>query len=173
MASKKKGYAPIYRSLQDHWLWQSDEPFDIRSAWVDLILLANHEDKTINIGRNVFTVHAGQMWTSYVKLAQRWHWSRNRVYRYIKMLISDGMILIDATPNGTCLTIVNYKKYAIVRDTHGTTDGTPDGTSSGASDGTTDGTQTNTIKNNTKNIKSEKKEQGPAPEPPVGGGEWQ
>lgn len=173
MASKKKGYAPIYRSLQDHWLWQSDEPFDIRSAWVDLILLANHEDKTINIGRNVFTVHAGQMWTSYVKLAQRWHWSKPRVYRYIKMLISDGMILVDATPNGTLLTLVNYGRFAIQRNTDVTTGVTTDVTSSVTSDVTPGVTQTNTIKNNTKNIKSERKEQGPAPEPPVGGGEWQ
>lgn len=168
MADKGQGFVAIYRSVQSHWLWTHDEPFDTRSAWIDLILLVNHKDKEIKVGCQKITIHAGQMWTSYVKLAKRWHWSRNRVYRYIKMLISDGMILMDGTPNGTCLTIVNYKKYAIRRDTHETSDGTPDGTSSGTSDGTPGGTQT-TMNNNINNVNNETKKQAP----PRGGGEWQ
>ena len=168
MANKKKGYVPIYRSLQEHWLWMSDDEFDIRSAWVDLLMSANHEDKKINIGRDAITLHAGQMWTSYVKLAQRWHWSRPRVYRYIKMLVSDGMILVDGTPNGTLLTLVNYGRFAIHGNADVTTDVTTDVTSSVTSDVTPGVTQTIT-KENVNNIENRRRN----PAPPVDGGEWQ
>lgn len=144
---KDKGYIKLYRSLQDHWLWSGSEPFDDRSAWVDLLMTVNHEEKKIKVGRDIITIHAGQTWTSFVKLARRWRWSRNRVYRYIKMLISDGMILMDGTPNGTLLTVVNYGFWEGGRNTNGTSDGTSDGTPGETTDGTSGGTQTNTIKN--------------------------
>lgn len=169
MANKKKGYIKLYRSLQEHWLWLSDEPFDDRSAWIDLIMMANHEDKKIKIGRNIITIHAGQMWTSYVKLANRWNWSRERVYRYIKMLKMDGMIEIFATPNGTSLTIVNYGRFAIHGNTDETTDETTSETTGKTSDETSDETQTRTIKN----IKNYKNERIIMQAPPRGGGEWQ
>lgn len=115
MAEKKKGYIPLWRDIQDHWLWTSDEPFDSRSAWIDLLMMANHEDKTLKIGCNKIVIHAGQMWTSYVKLADRWRWSKPRVIRYTKLLKSDGMIHTDGTPSGTLLTIVNYGFFALPR----------------------------------------------------------
>ncbi|MBR2680610.1 MAG: hypothetical protein IKE23_07640, partial [Exiguobacterium sp.] len=142
MANKKTGYMPIYRSIQEHWLWTSDEQFDIRSAWIDLILSANHEDRKLNVGRDVITIHAGQMWTSIVKLANRWHWSRERVYRYIKMLKNDGMIFTDGTPNGTLLTIVNYERFAYHGNTDETTSETPNETKGETSDDTSSETQT-------------------------------
>ena len=44
----KKGYVFVYRSVKDNWIWNSKEPFDKRSAWIVLILTANHQDKKIN-----------------------------------------------------------------------------------------------------------------------------
>ena len=142
MAKKNKGYIPLWRDIQDHWLWKTAEPFDDRSAWIDLLLSANHEDKKIKIGCSVITVHAGQMWTSYKKLSNRWKWSRERVYRYTKMLKSDGMIYTDATPRGTLLTIVNYRNFAIHGNTHETPNETTGETPGKTSDETTGETQT-------------------------------
>lgn len=168
MANKKTGFISVFRSLQDHWLWESDEPFDIRSAWIDLLMSVNHKENKIQVGRSVVTIHAGQMWTSYVKLARRWHWDRKRVYRYIKMLISDGMIRVDGTPNGTLLTVVNYSKFAYQGNARGTTDGATCGTMSGATEGATDGAQT-IINNNDNKLNNGTKE----PAAPRGGTEWQ
>ena len=168
MANKKSGYMPIYRSIQEHWLWESDEPFDIRSAWVDLLLSVNHEDRKINVGREIVTVHAGQMWTSYVKLANRWKWSRERVYRYIKMLKNDGMVYMDGTPNGTLLTIINYEKFSYDGNTGETTGETTDKTKGETSSKTSDETQTIII-DHYNHLNHSKKE----PAPPKGGGEWQ
>ena len=142
MANKNKGYARIYRSIQDHWLWESDEPFDRRSAWIDILLMVNQKENEILINGQKRIIKAGQRWTSYKKLADRWHWSYRRVLRYIDLLKSDGMIYVDCTPNGTLLTVANWAFYANWRKTTDTTDDTPDDISPVTPDGTPDGTQT-------------------------------
>lgn len=170
MANKKLGFIPLYRSIQEHWLWQEEEPFDNRSAWIDLLLSVNHEEKKIKVGCSIVSIKAGQMWTSYVKLAKKWHWSRNRVFRYISTLKSDGMIAVDATANGTLLTLINYGDFAYTRNTHGATDGATNGTTPEAPHGATGDTQTINI-NNINNDNKLKKEL--VAEPPLDGGEWQ
>ena len=168
MANKKLGFIPLYRSIQEHWIWSNDEPFSKGQAWIDLLLSVNHEDKKLKVGCNIITIHAGQMWTSYVKLANRWNWSRERVYRYTKMRKMDGMISVDATPNGTLLTIVNYGDFAYQRNTDETTNETTDKTPTETSDETPGETQTINI-NNINNVDNLKRE----PAPPRDGGEWQ
>lgn len=170
MANKKLGYIPLYRTIKDHWIWSNDEPFSMGQAWIDLLLSVNHEDKKLKVGCNIITIHAGQMWTSYVKLGRNWNWSRTKVYRYIKMLKSDGMIVTDETPNGTLLTIVNYSNFVLRRNAHDTTGDTTDDTSHDTTDDTTGDTQTINI-NNTNNDKELNKKAAPAP--PSDGGEWQ
>ena len=170
MADKKKGYIPLYRTIQDHWLWKSDEPFDDRSAWVDLLLSVNHEDRKLRVGNTIVTIHAGQMWTSYQKLANRWNWSRERVYRYTKLLKSDGMIRVDATPNGTLLTLVNYDDFAISKNTNKTTNEATNEATPKTTDEATGEAQTIIIENEN-NYNNEKKRTPPAP--PRSGGEWQ
>lgn len=36
------GWISLYRSIQEHWLWKDAE---MLRAWLDLLLLANYEDK--------------------------------------------------------------------------------------------------------------------------------
>jgi hypothetical protein len=40
----KRGWICLHRQIQDHWLWE-DRPFSRGQAWIDLLMLANHEDK--------------------------------------------------------------------------------------------------------------------------------
>ena len=42
------GWIRLSRNLLDCWLWQ-EKPFSKAQAWVDILLLANYETKTINI----------------------------------------------------------------------------------------------------------------------------
>ena len=170
MANKKLGFIPLYRSIQEHWLWNNEEPFSMGQAWIDLLLSVNHEEKKIKVGCSIVTIKAGQMWTSYKKLANRWNWSRERVYRYTKMLKNDGMIVVDATPNGTLLTLVNYGNFAYVQNTNETTGETTNEATPVTTDETTGETQTINI-NNINNVDKLKKE--PVAEPPLDGGEWQ
>ena len=105
------GWVSIYRKIRDCVIWDCDEPFDRRSAWIDLILMANHEDKRILFNGNPMTVKIGQRITSMRKLADRWHWSRDKVKRYLDMLEGEEMIVKECDTNKTLITIVNYENY--------------------------------------------------------------
>ena len=166
MANKKLGFVKLYRSLTEHWLWDSTEPFDDRSAWIDLIMMVNHEDKPLKIGKNIITIHAGQTWTSYVKLSNRWKWSKDRVFRYTKMLKKAGMIQIDATPNGTLLTLVNYGVFQNRSNTDKDTNKDTNKDDSKETNKDATKSQTRNIKND-KEIK-EMKEEGRPPSPGEG-----
>ena len=149
MAKKKdKGWIKLYRQITDNPMWQSKDPFDRRSAWIDLLLLVNHEERVIQLRNGEYiTVGAGQCFTSLDHLAKRWNWSRNRVDRYLKQISRQGMCTRTGTPSGTLLTIVNYGLFQSGRDTGGATDGT----TGGATNGATDGTRTRTNNKNSIN----------------------
>lgn len=106
-----KGWITIYRKIRDNPIWESKEPFDQRSAWIDLILMANHEDREIVINGWPLMVHRGQRFTSIRKLSEQWHWSKDKTIRYLKMLERCGNIKRTATHNGTLITIENYGLY--------------------------------------------------------------
>ena len=107
----KEGYIKLYRQLQESWLWDGSEPFDMRSAWVDLLLLANHEDTKTVFDGEVIMVRRGQRITSVRKLAERWHWGKDKTLKFLKMLEADKMILRNADSRKTLITIVNYAKF--------------------------------------------------------------
>lgn len=141
MAKKNKGWIKLYRQITDTYIWEANEPFDRRSAWIDLLLMANHEERSFLLrnGQNQI-VQEGQLFTSSGHLAKRWHWSRGRVNRYLVLLSEQGMCKVSGTPSGTLLTLVNYGNFQRGR----TANGTANSTTGGASDGTTDGTRTRT-----------------------------
>ena len=100
----------------------------------------NYADDERMVRGNIVKVKRGAQLLSDNFLANRWHWSRNRVRRYIQMLENANMIAVKRTPYGTYINVVNYRKYQDSRTTNGTADGTSDGTTGGTSDGTSDGT---------------------------------
>jgi DNA replication protein DnaD len=113
MAKKKKnsGWIKLYRQLQHNPIWQSSEPFSRRDAWIDLLLLANHEERVIIVNGKKKVIGEGQHWTSYRILADRWHWSYEKVRRYFALLNELDMVRITVTPNGSLVTIVNYSFF--------------------------------------------------------------
>lgn len=153
----KRGYVRIYRCIEDNVLFQDDEPDNKKSAWVDLILRANHQRKDVLVGNTKIIVKRGQIFTSIVKLASKWHWSRNRVSRYLKLLESEGMIYRENVGNGTLLTLVNYGKFQGRRAPNGAPNEAADEASSEAPNEAPSGAQTIINKNDIKNdLKNEK-----------------
>lgn len=131
------GWFKINRDIQSHWIWESNEPFDKRSAWIDLIMLANHKDfKTTYKGR-VVQRKRGDVNTSIRFLADRWHWDRRKVGRFIGAMQQDGMCTMHSTTDGTTITIVNYNKYQNKSTTDGTTYSADDAPQKSTTDGTT------------------------------------
>lgn len=151
MAKKNRGWIRLYRQIQDSAIWKVSDKFNRRDAWIDLLLMANHEDRTIVIDGKPKVIHAGQRWTSSAILAERWRWSRNKVLRYLRLLKELGMVTTNGTTSGTLITIVKYEDFQSQGYTSGAANGATDGAALGATDGATDGAQTRTIEELKKN----------------------
>lgn len=89
MGSSDKGYIKLYRGIRDHWIW--NDP-DYLKAWLDLLMMVNHEDRQILFDKKLVTVKRGSRITSIRSLSARWGWSRGRVSRFLDMLERDKMI---------------------------------------------------------------------------------
>ena len=131
-----RGWVKIYRELMEHHLWLR-KPFSYGQAWVDMIMMANHEGRKILIGKEIVDIPRGSFWTSFQKLADRWGWSRHKVYDFFTALNAEDMLekttkssgqLSDNFPTnlrqkgnkqGTLVTLINYGLY----QDNGTTEG--------------------------------------------------
>lgn len=109
-----KGWISIHRQLQEHWLWKSKEPFDKRSAWIDLLLMVNYQKEKIEFDNTFIEVERGQRITSLEKLANRWKWSRHKVSDYLNQLEQDKMLVQIRDSKKTLVSIENYDKYQII-----------------------------------------------------------
>ena len=106
-----EGWIKLHRQIQECEIWDSDSPFDERSAWIDLLLLVNHRDKKTLFDKKPITVLRGQRITSIRKLAERWRWSFDRTRRYLILLEQLGMIKRESDNKRSLITIVNYSIY--------------------------------------------------------------
>ena len=106
--STDKGYIKLYRDIRSHWIWSDP---DYLRAWVDLLMMVNHEDKQILFNKKLITVKRGSRITSIRKLAERWGWSRGRVARFLDMLEQDHMIATRRTTQKTLINVINYSFY--------------------------------------------------------------
>lgn len=106
------GYIKVHRRIWNCQIWDDEEDrFDKRSAWIDMLLLANHAEKKIVLGNTEKLIQRGQFHTSTVKLSGRWHWNRRTVKRYLEQLERLEMITAEYTGKGTTITILNYGFY--------------------------------------------------------------
>ena len=105
-----KGWISLHRQIWDNWVWE-DKPFSKGQAWIDLLLMANYEDKKASIGNELITVKRGSFVTSIRKLCDRWGWSNTKVRSFLSLLEQDGMLIVKSDTKKTTLTIVNYSDY--------------------------------------------------------------
>lgn len=134
----KEGWICIYRAIEEDPMYFA-EPFTRMQAFIDMILITNHE-RTVFFKRGIkITVERGQTVRSEDELALRWKWSRGKVRRFLLELENDTKIVQQKTRLCNCISIVNYDKYQL----GGTTDST--------TNDTTDSTTYSTTKNNNDN----------------------
>ena len=158
MVSLGKGWIKLYRQSEENPLYFS-EPFDRWHAWQDLLLIVNHERKQFISKGQLITLEPGQTVTSDRILAQRWHWSREKVRRFLKLLNDTSMCTIKRTTNGTILTVINWAKFQGTQ----TTDETTNETTGKTTDETTDETLTRMNKNDKKGKKCVRDAHAPTP----------
>jgi len=104
------GWIKVNRKLLDHKMWNT-KPFSKGQAWMELILLANYEDKEVLIGNQIIEIKRGQFITSILKLSKRWGWSRHKISDFFLVLKQDAMSDIKRTTKYALITIVNYDLY--------------------------------------------------------------
>ncbi|BDQ55149.1 DnaD domain protein [Enterococcus faecalis] len=103
------GWIKLYRTIQDHWIWENPQYL---KWWLDLILMANHQDRKILFDGELKTVKVGERITSEKKLSERWEVSRNTVRKFLDLLVKDDMIeLSRSRQNGTWYKVSNYAEY--------------------------------------------------------------
>lgn len=112
-----KGWISLHRQIWHSAVWE-DKPFSKGQAWIDLILLANHEDRKALIDNNFVPVQRGSHITSQQKLMKRWGWGKEKVRNFLKLLESDNMITVRTTTRYTLISITNYEVYQNQTDTN-------------------------------------------------------
>lgn len=115
------GWIKLNRSIQENWLWE-EKPFDKKSAWIDLLLMANHKNNKFPLGNEIIEVEQGSFITSEIKLMNRWGWSKTKLRNFLKLLESEKMITKVVDKKKTTISIVNYKVYQGCEDQEKTTE---------------------------------------------------
>ena len=111
-----EGWISIHRQIRDNWVWKSNEPFDKRSAWIDLLLSVNHKNKKIPFENGFIEIERGQVLTSIKQLSEKWKWSRHKVSDFLNQLEQDTMIVQVRDTRKTLISIVNYNIYQVVNE---------------------------------------------------------
>lgn len=106
----QKGWIKLHRQIQANSLWY-EKPFDKARAWIDLLLLANYEDKKTTYKGEIIVCERGTVNLSVNLLAQRWGWSRHKVSDFLDVLEKDNMLEQKRTRRRNVITIVNYDFY--------------------------------------------------------------
>lgn len=106
-----KGWIKLYRKIQDHWLYQEKRKFSKFEAWLDLLMMASHEDKKFVLGNELVEIKRGQFVTSELKLMERWKWGKSKLRSFLEILEKDGMITKKSDRKKTVITICNYSIY--------------------------------------------------------------
>ena len=100
------GYILLDRKLFSHWIWDK-----YGKEWVDLIQLANFEDKTRLYGNEVKVAKRGMVETTVSRLSARWGWSWHKTNDFIKLLKQQEMITVERVNKILFIEIMNYDKY--------------------------------------------------------------
>ena len=104
------GWIKLHRQLCEHKLWTC-EPFTRGQAWVDLLLLANHEDGFFYLRDHKIEVKRGQVGWSILKLSLRWGWSRSKTTKFVNDLEKEQQVIQQQSKSTSILTIINYEQY--------------------------------------------------------------
>jgi len=125
MSKDKRGWIRLHRKTRDHWLWDNKEVKSKFEAWIDILMMASHEERSVYMKEQLVVIKRGEVCCSLNTFAKRWKWSTGKVRRFISVLKTDTMVVQRTTRVATHLSICNYDTYQGERHA----DGTPDGMS--------------------------------------------
>ena len=92
------GWIKIHRQIEENEFLNDGQPFDKTHAWLDILINVDWRTGVWQPLSESF-------------LERRWKWSRSKVRRFLKGLVSEKMIRVKTTNHGTTLYVCNFKKY--------------------------------------------------------------
>ena len=135
-----EGYIKLYRQIIESEFYFS-ERFTKQQAWIDLLLLATHKERTVYLKGIEINLKPGQLFHSQVTLAKRWGWNRKTVKKFLNTLKNREMV---DTKETNITTIISIKKWHLYQ-----VDGQQNGQQRDS------GVDTNKNVKNVKNVKKE------------------
>lgn len=152
---REKGWISVHRKITENWIWE-EKPFSKGQAWIDLLLMVNHQDNKTLIDGSLVTVNRGSRITSLRKLSEKWGWSRTKTKKFLELLEKDEMITFKSDSKKTVYTIVNYNDY---QDTSNNKNDTEVPVKDHRSDSEVTLKDTNNNDNNENNVNNDNKKQ--------------
>jgi len=105
-----EGWISLHRQIIENELYFS-EKFTRSSAWIDLLLLANHKGGVQFIHGVEVVLKPGDLCYSQISLATRWKWNFKTVKKFLDFLVDREMITYKGGKVTTIISIKNWKKY--------------------------------------------------------------
>jgi hypothetical protein len=107
------GFIRLSRKYFEHNLWNEVRIFSPAEAWLDLIASARFESEPekLLIRMKMIKINRGELRASTRFLARRWSWSKDKVSRFLKLLVEDTMISREMRHGESIITILNYNKF--------------------------------------------------------------
>ena len=172
----RPGWIRLYRQTLDSGFWIDPVPFSHRDAFIHVLIAANWTEGVSRRNGHKVVVKRGQWLTSIRKLMETFHWSKNRVYRWLKAMKDYEMLDAENLGFGTLLTVVNYDVYQVCPDSDGHSDGHTHEDTDGHTDGHEGGTRYKNKEYRRKKEENISASAGPPParmaEPSIGSPEW-
>ena len=108
-----EGWIKIHRKIWDSDLWKQRRKFSRVEAWIDLLLLARHDEEPekVLIKNVIVPCGRGEIIRSLDTLAGRWNWSRDGVRRFLILLQKLEQITVKNETVTTRITITNYESH--------------------------------------------------------------
>jgi len=97
---RPKGFVAVPIAIMLTELWLLGGPFDLRSALIDLLLLAPalDDDLDVPLPSDYARLRRGTVRISERTMAVRWGWSRERVSRFLQRCVDEGALLREGDP---------------------------------------------------------------------------
>ncbi|MCU7493814.1 MAG: Rrf2 family transcriptional regulator [Ignavibacteria bacterium] len=108
-----KGFVLLYRSVTRDEIWTSEPVVNRAMAFIDLLLLASHNARTLRLRNTKIHVEPGDVPYSSRFLAKRWKTSRFFVDKFLKYLSQRGSVKVIPGKNTPVIRFVNWDKYQI------------------------------------------------------------
>lgn len=107
----ERGVFAVDRSIWEHDFLVDSSPFSRREAWLWLVSEAAWKPHRRRIAGKSYELSRGQLAASMRFIASKWRWTETRVRRFLKGLISEGMLDAKTDAGLSILTICNYDAY--------------------------------------------------------------